>query len=206
MKTVDWQTTQVDTLPVSTFKGCNVLETVILTNSIEIISQEAFSGCAKLTTFTLQSQVSTIGQKAFTGSGLTEIEIPSTLTTFTLQSKVTTIGQKAFTSSGLINIEIPSTVTTIQTKAFSDCKSLSTITYPCKLENFENDIFEGCSTTSLTIKGSTEMQSYTMTKCPWYELRSSLTTVTFDTGVTSVGSYSFYRCNALVDINWEMMC
>ncbi len=47
-----------------------------------------------------------------------------------------------------------------------------------------------------TVSGSGAMKNYTNnTNTPWYSYRSSITTVTIDNGVTSIGSYAFFNCS-----------
>ena len=83
--------------------------------------------------------------EVFAQSGLTSIEIPSTvtsigdsafrycssLTTVTFQegSQLTSIGGWTFAFSGLASIEIPSTVISIGDFAFDECSSLTTVSY-----------------------------------------------------------------------------
>ena len=52
----------------------------------------------------------------------------------------------------------------------------------------------------LTITGSGEMTNYSKAGAPWYEYRSSITSVVIGSGVERIGSYAFYECIALADV------
>lgn len=53
----------------------------------------------------------------------------------------------------------------------------------------------------LTISGTGLMYDYTVTTMPWYNMRSEITTVIIENGVTSVGVDAFYDCTNLKNIS-----
>ena len=55
----------------------------------------------------------------------------------------------------------------------------------------------------LTIRGTGAMRSYNSSYsfAPWYSSRSSITSVVIEDGVTSIGSYAFYDCDALTSVS-----
>ena len=65
-------------------------------------------------------------------------------------------------------------VTSISYGAFSDCRSLTSVTIPDSVTSIGDNAFRGCS---------------------------DLTSVTIGDGVTSIGSYAFYDCSNLTSIN-----
>ena len=57
------------------------------------------------------------------------------------------------------------------------------------------------STQTLTISGSGAMTDYNINNQPWKDLKSQITTVTIESGVTSIGDYAFYNCTNLTSIS-----
>lgn len=68
-----------------------------------------------------QLTVTAIGNNAFVRSGLTSVEMPSS---------ITRIGERAFAGTQIATIEIPNGVTTIGTEAFAGCNNLTTVSIP----------------------------------------------------------------------------
>lgn len=54
---------------------------------------------------------------------------------------------------------------------------------------------------SLIIDGTGEMANYSEATAPWYRNRLSITSVTIQNGVNSIGNYAFYYCDKLLSIN-----
>ncbi|MBQ9521358.1 MAG: leucine-rich repeat protein [Oscillospiraceae bacterium] len=130
----------------------------------------------------------------------------------------------------LESVTLPASVTFIDYNAFSDCaKLVLTVTendaaYTCALRDGVRFRFAGADTTYrggycgpdsssdsvvwlldsnglMTIKGSGAMRAFSWDgETPWYNLREQIKSVSVDSGVTSVGSYAFYDCNALASV------
>ncbi|MCH5171750.1 MAG: leucine-rich repeat domain-containing protein [Erysipelotrichales bacterium] len=149
----------------------------------------------------------------------------SSLTTITIPSSVTSIGESAFKGcSSLTSITVPSSVTSIGKNAFQECTSLKSLTLPyidtylgyyfgASSSNYNlgyvpsslkeviilggskipDDAFYGCrSLTSITIQNSvTSIGNYAFDTC------SSLTSITIPSSVTSIGLEAFSICNSL---------
>jgi len=69
----------------------------------------------------------------------------------------------------------------------------------------ENAVWEMNADGVLTISGTGAMSdfrsaSYAEGKVPWYEMEDTITAVVIEEGVTSVGNYSFYDCDALTSV------
>ncbi len=112
------------------FTNCTSLEYVELPESlISIIS--TFQGCKNLKSIKLPSNLVTLG--GFQDTGLTEIEIPSS---------VKVIESCAFQRTELSEIVIPSNVTRIEASAFEGCKSLAKISLPSDIEYLESFAFK----------------------------------------------------------------
>ena len=57
-------------------------------------------------------------------------------------------------------------------------------------------------TGTLTISGTGEMDDYsTSSLAPWYQYKTAITDIVVNEGVTSLGTYAFYRCSHLVNVS-----
>ena len=209
-----------ETIPQYAFSGCSSLTSITFPDSVTSIGENAFYNCSSLVSITLPDGVTSIGNSAFSGC--------SSLTSITLPDGVTSIGNSAFSGcSSLTSITIPESVTSIGNSAFSRCSSLTSITIPDSVTSIRDSTFEYCSSlTNITIPGSitsigdsafsgcTGLQSagpigsgsdyefgWTAT-IPQYAFSgcSSLTSITFSDGVTSIGYQAFSGCTSLTSI------
>ncbi len=89
--------------------------------------------------------ITTIGTNAFYGSGITSIDIPTT---------ITAIGASAFYKcSSLTSIELPNSLTTIASSLFYAC-GLTSVTIPSSITSIGSQAFQFCRLTSITIPSS----------------------------------------------------
>ena len=103
-----------------------------------MIGSGAFSGCTGLTEINIPSSITTINDNTFNYcTGLTSITIPDA---------VTKIGDYAFSRcTGLTKIVIPDSVTSIGDNAFSGCTGLTEIVIPDSVTEIGEGAFEGCT-------------------------------------------------------------
>ena len=97
----------------------------------------------------------------------------------------------------LTSINIPSSVTSIGESAFEDCRSLTSINIPSSVTSIGDGAFLGCrSLTSINIPSSvTSIGQRAFYSC------ESLTSINFPSSVTSIGQRAFWNCNSLTSIN-----
>ena len=126
------------------------LETVVLSNNLNLIGDSAFSNCRALTNITIPESVTSIGDSAF--------YYCSALTNITIPESVTSIGEWAFYGcSALTNITIPSSVTSIGDRTFYYCSALTNITIPSGVTSIGEYAFNGCENlTTVNYKGTQE--------------------------------------------------
>ena len=95
------------------------------------------------------------------------------------------------------NYIIPNGVTNIGDRAFSECKSLTSIKIPNSVKNIGDSAFYGCrSLTSINIPDSvTNIGDKAFWGC------SSLTSINIPNSVTNIGDSAFWCCRSLSNIN-----
>ena len=197
----------VKTIGSGAFNGCTNLEEIVLPSSITSIEQYAFNGCTNLQSINIPENVNTIGSYAFKDcKNISNISLPSDLSTINIG---------VFSGcSDLQSIVIPDNVTSIGRTAFYDCDSLETLTIPISatLYNAKNATssdfsFGNCKNIkNITFtKGSGAPVDYSSSASnenlfkitPWYNTEYSDLSIMFDSGVESIGEYTFYKCSNL---------
>jgi hypothetical protein len=109
------------------FAGCNLLESVSIPNSVDLIGVGAFSLCSNLEKIILPTNLKTIEEETFLECvKLSDVSLPEGLET---------IKEMAFMwCSSLSFITLPSSLKYIEGGAFRGCVNLSSINLPNKLE------------------------------------------------------------------------
>ena len=104
------------------FRSCGKLESISMSQRLEIIGADAFSSCYKLVDLKIPATVKEIGEQAFGGCfALTKAVIPN---------GVTVIEKKVFDNcKSLVSVVIPDSVTEIKDGVFYACPSLKKIYY-----------------------------------------------------------------------------
>ena len=136
--THDGITYQVTSIGLDAFKVCTSLTSVSIPNTVTAIDENAFFGCSSLKSITIPNSVVSIGYSAFSQSGLTSLDLGTSLQY---------IGKNAFADCyGLTQLYIPSSLNLIDNEAFKGCNNLKEITLsPDLTEVTINDgAFDGC--------------------------------------------------------------
>lgn len=93
---LDLSAVVVTPFPTSTFNGCLMLESIVLSDDLLVIGNNCFAGCVNLSSVVLGSGVTNIDVGAFHDcAALVTIELPAS---------VTTIGGSAFAGSGMVTV------------------------------------------------------------------------------------------------------
>ena len=148
----------------------DMLEEIIIPNSVTSIGEKAFVYCSSLTSIIVNENnnyYKSIDGNLYSKDGTTLIQyaIGRTQTSFTIPNSVTSIGSDAFYGcSSLTSVVIGNSVTSIGDFAFRYCDSLTSIEIPNSVTSIGYEAFFGCfklvevinKSTHITVtKGST---------------------------------------------------
>ena len=196
----------------------NDLAELTIPDGVTYIGKWAFTYNQSFTSLTLPNSVTELGVAPFSYcTGLINV---------TLSEGLTEIPEAAFAQcSAMTDITIPDSVTSILAEAFDGCDSLTTIhgvpgSYAETFANAYGYAFVSSAATTasgtcgdgvnwtlydggkMIISGSGSMDSYSSSShAPWYDNRSSVTSVTIRDGVTSIEAYAFSDCVYLTDVS-----
>ena len=185
--------------------------TYVLQN-IGQVSDSAFANCTSMTNLTIDSCVTTIGQYAFQNcSGLEDVTIKNNgdigvqafkgsstqnPATYTI-SNVGAISESAFENcTSMTNLAIDTCVTSIGQYAFQNCSGLEDVTINNK-GNIGGSAFKGSSTlnsATYTISNVGAISESAFENC------TSMTNLTIDSCVTTIGQYAFRQCTGLKNV------
>ena len=190
----------------SSSNGSSTLATVILGDSVTIISAYAFKGCSNLTSVTVGSGVTSIGNEAFRDC--------SALPSVNLSDGITKIPQSCFSGcTSLLSAPIPSTVSYIGSAAFSGCSNLANVIIPNAVDSIEGSAFYNCGHLDTLIIGRNVTyignQAFSNVRPSHFEFycqamilnlitKDSLKSVIIgDSTITSIGTSEFAYCDKL---------
>ncbi len=161
----------------------------------------ALVGCSSHPTDGLQYTMSSDGQSyEVTGIG-TATETAITIASTYESLPVTAIAESAFSENNdIVSVYIPSSIQTIGNSAFTQCQSLTKVTFEkdSQLQMLQYGVFSQCSgLNSITMPQSlNSIESAAFSKC------TSLTNITIPDSVTKIGFYAFYDCTALSTVSF----
>ncbi len=200
------------------FYGCTALESLTLPQGLTGIGTWAFYNCTGLKTVSFPATLTNIGEYGFGGcTALQTVSFPATLTelgnyafagctaleTITFTGKAPTIGYGAFDGvtatvyypagddswQNVAGNNYSGTLTWVNTDGLLGSGQLST-----------GLAWEATQDGTLTISGIGQMPDFNSSDMPWYSIRSKITRVLLEEGVTKIGQCSFCDMKNLAQI------
>ena len=155
------------------FNGCSSLNSVSFAEGITSVLLHLFENCNGLREISIPDSVTEIGEKAFKNC--------RNLASVSLGNNLDSIYESAFESTAISTLSLPNRLTRLDRKAFANCTNLQHVSIPATLTTTTygtisddwNGPFNGCS---------------------------SLNSVSFAEGITSILSHLFENCNGIREI------
>ncbi len=219
------QTTELTSIPDSTFRDCSKLSGITIPDSVTSIGNNAFYRCRSLSSVTIPDSVTSINLGTFYGcSALSLVTIPDSVTyigneafyccislsSVTIPDSVTIIGYYAFEGcSKLSSVTIPDSVTAIGISAFLHCPRLESINVDsnnAKYFSIDGVLFNKNATALITYPAAKQSAAYTIPdsvtsiKGNAFYGCTSLSSVTIGDYVTTIGDYAFENCSSLSSV------
>ncbi len=203
------------------FDGCNMLQAIVIPDSVTSLGAYAFRNCSLLASAEIGERVTALNTYTFSGcSQLTEVHIGNSIQTIgtyafnncyslpqvVIPKKVTSINNYAFSGCSSLRtviMEDSESEQTIGTYAFNNCYSLPQVVIPKKVISINNYAFSGCSSLRTVIMEDSESElslgrngsSPLFASCPLDSIYIGRN-ITYSTS-SSYGYSPFYRNTSL---------
>ena len=179
---------------------CLQVKSVVIERGVSSIGEYAFSDCSSLTSVTIPSSVTSIGDGAFKHC--------DALTSVKISDSVTSIGYDAFYGCDALTDVYYGGYGVDWLKA----SGYNTVVPSKTTVHFKEDLYDKgtCGVNAnwvmtadgtLTISGKGRISNYDYSnRAPWYACGKYIKSVVIKSGVTGIGNYAFYYCEALTSV------
>jgi len=161
----------------------------MLPPSLTVLMNAAFSGCISLASVDFPVSLAYIGNDVFIGSGLTSLQLPTS---------IKSIGSHAFYGCiGLKTLDLSSlTITSLDLGVFMWCTELTSVILPSSLRTLDGTFAYCKALTSINLPPNlTSLGFETFSEC------ISLTTLNIPSTVQTIGEAVFLGCTGLKSCN-----
>jgi len=172
------------------FENCTSLESFKITKNIKYLACNPFAGCDIISLEGENDQYVTLDDSLYSKDKKILISYNSYKSNNTILNTVQTIGEYAFSENKTISsLTLTDNVSSIEEGAFYNCK-IKIIKLPKRLKHLGYRAFQGCTNlVSLSIpQGVSTIESCTFENC------KSLSKIDIPEGVNFIDSYSFDNC------------
>ena len=213
------------------FRDCKQLKSVVLPSNLSVIGGQTFYGATSLSSVTyhgyqgegnsLPQSVTALGNKAFSSTkALLQLDLPGVKETgngIFSESGITqvslpaleTVGEKFFEKcASLESVTLNDSLTALGAEMFTNCTSLKTIDLPSALTFLNVKTFRYSGLTSVVIPenvvhlGSAADTEAGSTAIYLFDSCTSLVSVTFPSGLRSIGAQAFSNCTSLKNVTY----
>lgn len=175
------------------FDYCEMLANVKFNNCAVDIANDAFYNCVRLTNVDFGNSVKSIGSYSFSNTGLTSVNLPSS---------VTTIGYSAFSyCRGLVSVKFDNCTVEIESSVFSGCTRLTDVDFGTNIKSIGSSVFYNTGLLAVDIPDSVvSIGTSAFANCDLLE------SVYIGSGIESIGASSFDNCPKLKSIEVDSKC
>ena len=206
------------------FNKCSSLASVTIPEGVISIGPRAFQNCTSLTSIALPEGITSIGIRTFYQcTSLKSVTIPAGVTNIydeafsgcnaltSITCKATTPPTCASNSFYAVTKSIPVYVPNVDAytaasgwSSFTNIQSLYVASGTCGKDGGDNLTWELDCDGVLTISGTGAMfngyNNMPIAEHPWFNHISMIKTVVIENGVTTIGDYTFFRCEKMTSI------
>lgn len=196
---------------------------VVVDENVTNIGQYAFYSATNLTKVTLPSTISYIGDYAFSGDNRIDTIICAASLVPEVKSHYVYSSGSTYVSSAFSNVP-SNAVVSVPLSALATYKTTGVVGNSASKTGWnyftnyhvvgtcgaseDNAVWDYADATgTITISGKGEMADYAnATAAPWNTLKSWITAVIIEDGITKCGKYTFSNCTALTSISLAASC